>query len=63
MEKNEDQFPTETPPPPALPYRNGDKPCRECRAIVRAERKARGGTYKEATVRVQMMRKGLDPGT
>jgi hypothetical protein len=63
VEKNEDQFPTETPPRPAMPYRNGDKPCRECRAIVRAERKARGGTYEEATVRVQRTRKGLDSST
>jgi hypothetical protein len=60
VEKNEDQFPTKTPPPPAMPYRNGDEPCRECRVIVRAERKARGGTYKEATIRVQKMRHGTD---
>jgi hypothetical protein len=62
VEKPEDQFPTKTPRPPALPYRNGDEPCRECRTIVRAERKARGGTYREATIRVQTMRKGaIDP--
>src|ERR1039458_6486145 len=58
VEKAEDQFPTKTPRPPALPYRNGDEPCRECRVIVRVERKARGGTYKEATIRVREMRRG-----
>lgn len=59
VEKSEDQFPTKTPRPPAMPYRNGDEPCRACRVIVRAERKARGGSYSEATIRVQQRLKGI----
>jgi hypothetical protein len=53
VEKPEYKFPTKNPPAPAPAYRNGDEPCRDCRITVRADKKAGGGTYMEAALRVQ----------